>query len=138
VSGGARADGGSAAGDGGVGSTDAGDAGPGTHADAAAGPGLVVASMRCWPPEQMLARLSGTWSALVPWPTRPWTRPRPPATLRCRPRASACHQRAAALGRRQADPGLHPGHDVPARVQDRGDQVVAGKVPVEADDAASQ
>ena len=37
-----------------------------------------------------------------------------------------------------AIPGAHPGDDVPARVQDRGDQVIAGEIPVEAGHAAGE
>ena len=38
----------------------------------------------------------------------------------------------------EADALLHAGDDVPACVQDRGDQLMAGKIPVEADDAAGE
>ena len=41
---------------------------------------------------------------------------------------------AGAAGEGQRDALLHPRDHVPARVQDRGDQVVAGEVAVEADD----
>jgi len=46
-------------------------------------------------------------------------------------------QPAAVLAvEREADALLHAGDHVAACVQDRGDQVIAGKVPVEADHAA--
>ena len=38
----------------------------------------------------------------------------------------------------QGDALFHAGDDVPAREQDRGDQVIAGEVPVEAGDAARE
>ena len=41
---------------------------------------------------------------------------------------------AGAVREGQGDARFHPRDDVPARVQDRGDQVMAGEVAVEADD----
>src|SRR5262249_38662729 len=38
----------------------------------------------------------------------------------------------------EADAFFHAGDDVPARIQDRGDQLVAGKITVEADDQAGE
>src|SRR6266446_4518350 len=54
-------------------------------------------------------------------------------------RAAAVSLRSAAAAlARQRDRGAHPGDDVPARVQDRRDQLMAGEIPAGADDAAGE